>query len=57
MSPAPARRRKASLLGQAIERLSSVGWVGPYDLVMVEAMACGMAVIAWQRDAVTEVVD
>ena len=48
---------KATLLGKAAALLFPIDWPEPFGLVMIEAMACGTPVIAWDRGSVREVID
>ena len=47
---------KVDLMGRARALVFPIQWSEPFGLVMVEAMACGTAVIATPRGAATEVV-
>jgi glycosyltransferase involved in cell wall biosynthesis len=48
---------KAELLGSARALLFPIDWPEPFGLVMIEAMACGTPVIAWDRGSVPEIVE
>ncbi|MBV8910616.1 MAG: glycosyltransferase family 4 protein, partial [Gammaproteobacteria bacterium] len=49
--------RKADFLGNALALLFPIDWPEPFGLVMIEAMACGTPVIAWNRGSVPEVIE
>lgn len=49
--------RKRELLAGAMALLHPVQWPEPFGLVMVEAMACGIPVVALRNGSIPEVVD
>ena len=48
---------KSAFLGGADALLFPIDWPEPFGLVMIEAMACGTPVIAWDCGSVREVVE
>ncbi|MGA9865270.1 MAG: glycosyltransferase family 4 protein [Acetobacteraceae bacterium] len=48
---------KSEFLSGAIALLTPIDWPEPFGLVMIEAMACGTPVIAFNRGSVPEVVE
>jgi glycosyltransferase involved in cell wall biosynthesis len=48
---------KSEFLSGAIGLLAPVDWPEPFGLAMIEAMACGTPVIAFDRGSIPEVVD
>jgi glycosyltransferase involved in cell wall biosynthesis len=50
-------KEKSSFLSGATVLLVPIDWPEPFGLVMIEAMACGTPVIAFNRGSVPEVVD
>jgi glycosyltransferase involved in cell wall biosynthesis len=48
---------KSSFLSGAIALLAPIAWPEPFGLVLIEAMACGTPVIAFNRGAVPEIVE
>ena len=49
--------QKSKFLGQALGLLFPIDWPEPFGLVMIEAMACGTPVLAFDRGSVPEIVD
>src|SRR5579863_4901679 len=47
--------RKPEFLGKAIALLTPIDWPEPFGLVMIEAMACGTPVVAFNRGSVPEI--
>jgi glycosyltransferase involved in cell wall biosynthesis len=50
-------REKSDFLSGAIALLVTIDWPEPFGLVMIESMACGTPVIAFNRGSVPEVVE
>jgi glycosyltransferase involved in cell wall biosynthesis len=48
---------KSDFLSAAIGLLLPIDWPEPFGLVMIEAMACGTPVIAYNRGSVPEIID
>ncbi|SAL30923.1 group 1 glycosyl transferase [Caballeronia peredens] len=48
---------KTEFLGNAHALLFPIDWPEPFGLVMIEAMACGTPVIAFNRGSVPEVIE
>jgi glycosyltransferase involved in cell wall biosynthesis len=50
-------REKSAFLSSAIALLNPIEWPEPFGLVMIEAMACGVPVIAFNRGSVPEIIE
>jgi glycosyltransferase involved in cell wall biosynthesis len=48
---------KNDFLGQAYALLFPIDWPEPFGLVMIEALACGTPVIAYQQGSVPEIIE
>jgi glycosyltransferase involved in cell wall biosynthesis len=49
--------QKQEFLGNAKALLFPIDWPEPFGLVMIEAMACGTPVIAWNMGSVPEIIE
>jgi glycosyltransferase involved in cell wall biosynthesis len=49
--------KKTEFLGRASALLFPIDWPEPFGLVMIEAMACGTPVLAFNRGSVSEIVE
>jgi glycosyltransferase involved in cell wall biosynthesis len=50
-------KEKSEFLSGALALLATIGWPEPFGLVMIEAMACGTPVVAFNRASVPEIVE
>ena len=50
-------KEKSEFLSGAVVLLVPIDWPEPFGLVMIEAMACGTPVIAFNRGSVPEIID
>jgi glycosyltransferase involved in cell wall biosynthesis len=50
-------KEKNDFLGKAVALLFPVDWPEPFGMVLIEAMACGTPIIAYQRGSVPEVIE
>src|SRR5262245_55816895 len=50
-------QEKAAFLGEASALLFPIDWPEPFGLVMIEAFACGVPVVAFRGGSVPEVID
>ena len=49
--------QKQEFLGNAMALLFPIDWPEPFGLVMIESMACGTPVLAWNCGSVPEIID
>jgi glycosyltransferase involved in cell wall biosynthesis len=49
-------KEKEKFLGNALALLAPVNWCEPFGLVLIEALACGTPVIAYDRGSIPEII-
>jgi len=49
--------QKQEFLGNALGLLFPIDWPEPFGLVIIEAMACGTPVLAWNQGSVPEIIE
>lgn len=52
-----SEEQKNDFLGEARALLFPIDWQEPFGLVMIEALACGCPVVAYNRGSVAEIID
>ncbi len=52
-----ANEAKSEFLGHALALLFPIHWPEPFGLVMIESMACGTPVVAWNCGSIPEILD
>ncbi len=50
-------KEKNEFLGNAYALVFPIDWPEPFGLVMIEALACGTPVVAWNNGSVPEIID
>ncbi len=48
---------KDDFLGNALALLFPIDWPEPFGLTMIESLACGTPVVAWQHGSVSEIIE